>query len=196
MFGDVLVTDSSITGETSRGANAGTVEVLATSGAVSITDSGSISSSSAGDGNAGTVKVTADTITVNSMSTIASETTGSADNTASAGDVEVTGQESVVVSDQGSISISSSTNGAVAGNITVASGDIQITNGRINSDTTGPGPAGELLVDNAIVGTAERGSLLVSDGGQITSGTDGFGNPGTVTIETVSYTHLTLPTKA
>ena len=183
MFGDVLVTDSSITGETSRGANAGSVEVLATSGAVAITDSGSISSSSSGDGNAGTVKVTADTITVNSMSTIASETTGNAENTASAGDVEVTGQESVMVSDQGSISVSSSTNGAVAGNITVASGDIQVTNGRINSDTTGPGPAGELLVDNAIVGTAERGSLLVSDGGQITSGTDGFGNPGTVTIE-------------
>ncbi|MER2545547.1 MAG: filamentous hemagglutinin N-terminal domain-containing protein [Candidatus Accumulibacter phosphatis] len=166
--------------------NPGSVEVAASRN-LSIVNGGRIASDTASIADANTVKVSAGSITIDGQGS--DYTTGifSIANYGSfgnSGSVEVTASENLSIVNGGKISSATITKGN-AGTVKVNAGSITID--RQGSDyTTGifsdanPGSTGNAgSVDVTAIG---NGSITISDGGRISSGTFSAGDAGTVKV--------------
>ena len=155
--------------------NAGNISI--TTGSLSATNSGVISSSTFGKGNAGNItiqatdKVTFDSFNANYSGALSSVGTDAVGN---GGNIDIQA-ENLIIRD--SAFITSSTLGqGDSGNISITTDSLSATNtGIISSATFSEGNAGNISITT--------GSLSAINGGIISSGTVGQGNAGDITIQ-------------
>jgi filamentous hemagglutinin family protein len=194
--GDIEINARSVqvSGSNSQGNNSGIYTIVQTASATGnagnltlntgdllVSDGGQISTSTQGIGDAGNLRVIANRI-------------------------EVTGSSSAGISSGILTTVQSTDATGAAGNLTLKTSDLLVSSGgQISASTQGSGNAGELSVvadrvqvqslgtistavqsasatGNAGNLTVKTGDLLVSDGGQISSNTQGIGNAGNLSV--------------
>jgi large exoprotein involved in heme utilization and adhesion len=171
-------------------------------------DGSSDASASAG----GSIYVRAGTLTIDS-STISANSSAQE----SGGTIALVGEQELTIANGGYV-LAQTTSLGHGGNITVQAGSLTIQNGQISAGTTGSGNGGNVVVDVAgaltitgdpespfftgisavTVSTGDAGQVAIrargitlTNSGQITSSTFGFGNGGTVVVDVAGALTIT-----
>ena len=161
-------------------------DIKISTGNLSVTDEGFISTNTSGKGNAGDINITAtDSISITNNGKISADISG----IGRAGDINITATNSISVTKNGGISNDTSGVGN-AGNLTIATENLLVDSSQVSASTFGQGDAGNLTI-RASESVELRGEIPGEDGefgfpGGLLAQIDrtGEGRGGNLTIET------------
>ena len=162
--GSFISSDSS-----GSGGNAGNITIRATS-TLAMADGGKISVETLGAGSAGSILLNANNFSLTGGAQVVSSTSGSGQG----GSVTLTATESASFSGLGSGLLSTASSTGNAGEVTVSTPNLAMSNGAISVATSGAGNAGNVLLN--------VNNFSLTGGAQILSSTISEGQGGNVTL--------------
>ena len=154
------------------GGNAGNITIRATL-TLAMADGGKISVETLGAGSAGSILLNANNFSLTGGAQVVSSTSGSGQG----GSVTLTATESASFSGLGSGLLSTASSTGNAGEVTVSTPNLAMSNGAISVATSGAGNAGNVLLN--------VNNFSLTGGAQILSSTISEGQGGTVTLSAV-----------
>jgi filamentous hemagglutinin family protein len=168
----VEVSNGNLFAQANQDATGAAGDLRIKTGTLLVKDGAEVSTSTSGSGKGGYLTVTARSVEVSNRGNLLAQTRKNA--TGAAGDLTIS-TSTLLVKDGGRVSASTYGSGE-GGNLTVTAESVEVSNGNLfaqaNQDATGA--AGNL--------TIETGTLLVKDGAEVSTSTDGSGEGGNLTV--------------